>query len=212
MITVITPTIGSPHLVANFKSVQAQTVPVKQIIVVDGNEYTEKVFNLIASIPCKNVSIVQLPENTGRKKYYGHRIYAGMPYMINTDYVSFLDEDCTLHPNFAEIMMGAIGDKKEVATCRRSIIDQHGVELGADNVESIGLNEFGYTLHDINTYLFRTIHWHRYSEALDRMGWGADRLLAKQVERLNRHTHIKNPLVNYRIRGDRQDFYKSIIT
>jgi len=48
--------------------------------------------------------------------------------------------------------------------------------LGVDNRESIGANEFGYHLYDVNTYLFPTKHMVNITRLLyDK--WGMDRRL-----------------------------------
>ena len=89
-ITVITPTIGSPKLLDAINSVQNQTYNVNHLIVVDGSEYTDKVLNMAPkNAVFKNLNIVVTPENTGKTggDFYGHRIYAAYPHLLNSDYI-----------------------------------------------------------------------------------------------------------------------------
>jgi glycosyltransferase involved in cell wall biosynthesis len=206
--TIITPTIGTDFLREAVQSVRNQTVSCKHLIVVDGAKYYDKVLREIDLT--SNQSILVLPENVGAGGWYGHRIYASVPMLVNTPFVSFLDEDNYLEPEFVEIMEQTIQRPNvDVVTCRRNVVNQNRQRIGRDNFESIGANQMGYALHDTNTYLFRQAIAHKICPHIYGQ-WGADRPFTEAV--LNhayhhfhdksangKHTHLANYYgVNYR--------------
>jgi len=94
-VTVITPTTGSHYLKENRASVAAQTYDnVEHLIVIDGEKFAGKV----PATKGLNTTIMQLPHNTGHSQYNGHRIYGAVPYLVDSDYVMFLDEDNYIDP------------------------------------------------------------------------------------------------------------------
>jgi glycosyltransferase involved in cell wall biosynthesis len=127
---------------------------------------------------------------------------------VDTEFVAFLDADCTLEPDWAEKMLAhADANPDKIITCRRNLIHEDEV-LGVDNRESIGANEFGYHLHDVNTYLFPTKHMVNITRLLyDK--WGMDRRLAFALQ--DNIYHTTEPLVNYAVREDRLHFYSMIV-
>jgi GT2 family glycosyltransferase len=201
-ITVITASLMKDSLIDCIDSVLNQTIAVRHKVVLDGVPPSNKLVRKTG----EHLRYAMLSENVGGGGYYGHRIYCAEGIMATTDYVAFLDEDCTVEPTWAETMLQQTA-KSPIVTCRRNII-YNGKNIGVDNRESIGVNEFGYCLFDTNTYLIRQ----------DMMGivtpylfgkWGADRKMAEALKGFI--WHIKDPLVNYAVRDDRIDFYKEIV-
>ena len=90
-IAVVTPTTGNPYLAKAILSVRLQTVEVDHYVFVDGREYWAKAYEITRQFP--HLKVYQLPENTGRNGFNGHRIYAASSFLVNADYVFFLDED-----------------------------------------------------------------------------------------------------------------------
>jgi glycosyltransferase involved in cell wall biosynthesis len=195
--TIITPTIGTDFLREAVQSVRNQTVPCNHLIVVDGGRYFDKVVRDIDLAP--NQRFLVLPENVGAGGWYGHRIYASVPMLVNTPFVSFLDEDNYLEPEFVEIMEQTIQRPNvDVVTCRRNVVNQNRQRIGRDNFESIGANQMGYALHDTNTYLFRQAISHKICPHIYGQ-WGADRPFTEAVLSHGKHTHLSNYYgVNYR--------------
>ena len=207
--TIITPTVGTKKLQQAIESVQNQTVPCKHIVVVDGKEHFMKAMKVFRITGFKGQTLV-LEENTGGKwagyRWNGHRIYAGIPAMVNTDFVSFLDEDNWFEPDFVEKMQAQMGDNL-VVTCRRKV--HCGKYLGVDNFESVGETDFGYCLYDTNTYLFNTVIYNKYFARHFYYPLGADKLLSKAViESEVPQVHIETPLVNYRAPKRLEEFFK----
>ncbi len=130
-------------------------------LVVDGQEHVEKTKALVGDE--ENIRVVILPENTGGPQagnYVCHRIYAAAPWLVDTDYVCFLDEDNEFEPWHLEKLMKALGTKKW-AHSLRSIMSPDGSIVGYDRCESLGgirhsvLSKDDFFV-DTNCYLLET--------------------------------------------------------
>jgi glycosyltransferase involved in cell wall biosynthesis len=182
-VTVITPSIGSPKLKDAIESVKNQTYKCKHLVVVDGPEYRQAVWDLNA---CEGVQLEYAPENTGKTggNFYGHRIYAAYPHLLNSDYILFLDEDNWFQPDHVETLVKTIEEKNlDFAYSLRQIYSPDRRFRCNDNCESLGKWEiFGSRqsphgkqyLIDTSSFCFTkkfiqaTCHlWHS--------GWGGDR-------------------------------------
>ena len=187
-VAVITPTIGSPKLVDAMKSVANQTYKCKHYIVIDGPQYSDNVADTEAfsGIDRDRYEITILPENTGKTggNFYGHRIYAAYPHLLNSDYILFLDEDNWYEPNHVETLVKTIEAKNlDFAYSLRQIYDNGRHFRCNDNCESLGKwpifmsrsSRHGEQfLIDTSSFCFtrefiqKTCHlWHS--------GWGGDR-------------------------------------
>jgi GT2 family glycosyltransferase len=184
-VTVITPTIGSPKLWDAIESVKAQTYACKHLIVLDGPDVKSD------RLPWphdgyEHCQIVKTPENTGKTggNFYGHRIYAAYPHLLNSDYILFLDEDNWYEPNHVETLVKTIEAKNlDFAYSLRQIYDNGRHFRCNDNCESLGKWEIFNSrqsphgkqyLIDTSSFCFtrkfiqQTCHlWHS--------GWGGDR-------------------------------------
>ena len=143
MITVITPTIGTPFLRRCIESVQAQTIEseVEHLIVVDGPEYEETVRAMIPARPHLRfpVHVIVLPRNTGAGGWNGHKIYAGMPFVTETDWIAFLDEDNWYDADHLRGMMDLVlRDALDWCFSLRMLVDYHGDVICPDVCESLG--------------------------------------------------------------------------
>ena len=180
-VTVITPTIGSEKVKKAIRSVAEQTYQnVEHLLVSDGPEYLDRVNFLSESSHKAKVSCT--PENTGKNGFYGHRIYASYPHLINSDYILFLDEDNWFKPNHVETLVDVL-DKNHSLDFSYSLRDIHDMDetfICPDDCESLGQwpiwithSDPGYLI-DTSSFCFRgkfiqdTCHfWHS--------GWGGDR-------------------------------------
>lgn len=159
-VTVITATVGGVHLPTCLASVKAQTYDhVDHWVVVDGAEHEEKVKKQLDG----SQTVLVLPRNTGGKaagNYVCHRIYASVPWLVESEYVCFLDEDNAFEPEHIQKMVKAI-EGRQWAHSLRAIIGQDGSRLGVDNCESLGgirhsvLSENDFHV-DTNCYLLET--------------------------------------------------------
>lgn len=134
---VITPTIGSSTLSQCIQSLQNQDC--MHYIVVDGREYNPKV-NEILSNPLihhfDKIKIIFLEQNVG-KGWYGHRVYAASSFLVNEDYITYLDEDNFVEPTYIEAFK-AILNKHEWAYTLRNVVEEDGSFVCQDNCESLG--------------------------------------------------------------------------
>lgn len=153
--TVIIPTIGTLKVRRAVESVLNQTIKTIPLVVVDGIEHEEKTRKVLEEL---KFNILVLPENTGANKYYGHRIYAGIPHIINTKYISFLDEDCWYEKNHIKSMKKTLEkDSLDwVYSLRRIIVNDEF--YCNDDCESLGKwNPFvNYNFVDTNCYFVPT--------------------------------------------------------
>lgn len=173
-VMVITPTTGKDTLNKAMESVQDQTVPTEHLIVEDGKLTRMHIFE---NIMRKKIT---LPENVGGDGWYGHRVYAAMPFMVNADYILFLDEDNWFEPNHVETLINKIKSKDLMwAYSLRRIVDDREQYVCEDDCESLGRwpTFYDHTLNfvDTNCYCFRReylVHvcQHFYGQ------WGQDRV------------------------------------
>ena len=182
-ITVITPTTGRDTLTRAVNSVIDQTIEVEHLLVADGPEASTRNPSFYSS-----VHRLILPENVGANGWYGHRVYASVPLLVNADYVLFLDEDNWFEPNHVETMINKIKSKDLMwAYSLRRICDERGQYVSDDDCESLGRwpTFYDHTLNfvDTNCYCFRreylvTVAHSFYGQ------WGADRGFYKAASKL----------------------------
>lgn len=137
---IVTPTIGTEFLRQCIESVRGQDCI--HYIWVDGEQYHKKVDDIIDTCWHDRLRVNYLHENVGRTNgnWYGHRIYAACSFLLNTDYVSFLDEDNWVEPNHIESLRGVfLENKYDWVYCLRKIVDPDGQHVCDDNFESLGL-------------------------------------------------------------------------
>lgn len=141
-VILLTATTGHPHLKECMESVQAQTYPnLEHIVVCDGPQFEADVQSILktihSNIPFK---VMYLPWNSGANRYICHKIYASIPHLIHEPcYISFLDEDNTIAPNHIESMVQTIQEKKCIWTyALRNIISPTGTFICRDLCESLG--------------------------------------------------------------------------
>lgn len=189
--TVIIPTTGTAQLKDAVDSLINQTRTCRILLVIDGPEFTGSVLNKLKGVAWfgENIVLHVLPENVGANGWYGHRVYASIPMLVNTPYVAFLDQDNYFSPDWIEIMENSIESlDADVVTCRRTVIQQDGTVIGKYTRESIGVNKLGYVLYDTNTYLFRQEIAHKICPHIYGQ-WGADRPFSVAVRKQN-HKHL----------------------
>jgi GT2 family glycosyltransferase len=177
---VITPTTGKDTVMKAIESVAQQTIPTEHLIVEDGkNVEKEGLWRFELLLGSSNAKTITLPENVGGNGWYGHRVYAAMPLMVNADYILFLDEDNWFEPNHVETMINKIKSKDLMwSYSLRRICDERGQYVFDDDCESLGRWPAFYdhlvNFVDTNCYCFRreflvTVAHHFYGQ------WGADR-------------------------------------
>lgn len=202
-VTIITPSIGNKHLTQCLKSVQEQTYPVKHLVVIDGKQHFDDVSFHINKCGRKLIDYVLLPENVGADGWYGHRVYASFTYLVNTDYVMYLDEDNWIDPNHVESLVNLfeIHAGLQWAFSFRKIVDENGKFICKDDCENLGY--LGGTIcqrHvDTSCFFIQTEIAKKVSH-----GWygkfGADRQFYNLLfNNFGNHTYSGKYSLNYRL-------------
>lgn len=177
--TVVIPTTGSDTLDKAISSVKSQTYQdIKCLVVIDGPDFTERAMKIIDRY--SDVMVLQLPENTGANGFYGHRIYAASSYLINTDYVLYLDQDNWFTPDHVLTQLqNCVNNKLDWGYSLRGIYDKDGNFLLDDNCESLG--KWPIFLSDTH-FLVDTSCYCIKRDVIVRVGgawyggWGGDRM------------------------------------
>lgn len=135
-VTVITPTTGSSQVYDAAKSVNKQTYSnVEHIVVIDKPEKSDSVFKSLREF--KSI-IVNVPYNTGHSGYNGHRIYGAFSYLVDGDFICFLDEDNWFEENHIETLVNTINSGNKWTYSLRKIVSQEGDYICNDDCESLG--------------------------------------------------------------------------
>lgn len=176
-VMVITPTTGKDTLKDAVNSVIEQTIPTEHFLVADGVEATKNEYFY------SSAQRIMLPENVGGNGWYGHRVYAAMPLMVNADYILFLDEDNWFEPNHVETMINKIKSKDLMwSYSLRRIVDERGQYVCDDDCESLGRYPAFYdhllNFVDTNCYCFKREYLVNIAHAFYGQ-WGADRQFYK---------------------------------
>ncbi len=143
-VVIVTPTTGSPELKECLKSVMLQDYvgPLRHMIVIDGYgsnlAFVEHSNQTLISYLGPHKDYLLLHDNVGSDGWYGHRVFAAMPYLVNDDIVMFLDQDNWLEPNHVSDMVKVIENGYDWAYSLRSIYDKNGHYICEDNCESLG--------------------------------------------------------------------------
>lgn len=221
-VTVVTPTTGTPHVRQAIESVQAQTYPhVRHLVVVDGAEHRGRVEAMLPARPARPLDIVVLPATIGGGGFNGHRVYGAVPYLADSRFLAFLDEDNWFDPDHLESLMAGItsGGVPWGFSLRR-IVDEEGRFLADDDCESLGPEpswlDASVHLVDANCYVLRrdlaletSLVWYR--RAPDETS--PDIVLCRRLlGEWPRFAASGRPSVNYRLRGPRAgvraDFFR----
>jgi len=161
LVSIITATTGNPQLRRAIDSVQLQTyAKLEHIVVVDGPQGAKAAKAAIPAHPRHPCHLIQLPFNTGRDGFNGHRIYGAAVFLANGRYVAFLDEDNWFEPQHIALLMEQIESRGlEWSYALRNLMAGDGRFLMRDNCESLGRwppwDEPERHLVDMNCYLLR---------------------------------------------------------
>ena len=196
-VMVITPTTGKDTLKEAVESVREQTIKTEHLVVADGYEASYNPAFFSAS------QRIILPENVGANNWYGHRVYAAMPLMVNADYILFLDEDNWFEPNHVETMINKIKSTDLMwAHSLRRIINERDEYVFDDDCEALGRYPTFYdhtvSFVDTNCYCFKREYLVTVAHAFYGQ-WGADRQFYKfAAEHLPSFGCTGEATVNYR--------------
>ena len=208
-VIVITPTVGSLKLKDAVESIQNQTYKnIEHLVVVDGVEHFNHVIeNFPLYLDGKRVRFLSLPYNTGANGFYGHRIYAGIPHLVNADYIFFLDEDNWYEPNHVASLVEVLDRDNDFAHSLRKIYQPDKTYVCDDNCEALGKWPIYFSHNDpqylVDTssfafnrkFLEKTCHlWHS--------GWGGDRRYLYSVMQNAKWDTSRKHTLCYRLDGN----------
>jgi glycosyltransferase involved in cell wall biosynthesis len=194
LVSIVTSTIGNPLLKEAVKSVQEQDYEnIEHLIVIDGLEHEKATRKMLDEFEFKKTThILCLPYPTGKNRYLGHRVYGSSTYLINGDYIAFLDEDNLFEPyHISSLIEEVLDNQLDWAYSLRKIVNQEGYFITNDDCQGLGqwpsfLTEFGFDHHiDTNCFFLKksiAVHlaplWYRrcVPESVN-----ADMLLANQL-------------------------------
>lgn len=203
-VAVVTPTIGSEHLIKCVESVDKQTYPdILHYVFIDGREYRSSVHTKVMG--ASKLRFVDLEDNVG-KGWYGHRVYAACSFLVNADVIIYLDEDNWIEPNHVQTIVDKLKEGNDWVYSLRKIVSKEGEFLCEDNCESLGKWPvfFDKNVHHIDTSCFgikrdiavRIGHAWYGQWGADRQFFGALKTHFPRYECTNHHT------VNYRLDGN----------
>lgn len=140
VITPVGPGTTPDDLCRCLASVQRQTYEnVEHVIVFDG---PESIVELPAAVRAgrRPVVTLTLPYNTGGGGWNGHRIYAGLPFLLpGSAYFLYLDSDNWITEDHVESLVEtATAGSNRWSWCLRNIYDRSGLFVARDTVESLG--------------------------------------------------------------------------
>lgn len=179
-VAIIIPTTGAALVRPCIESVLAQThADVRPFIVVDGPEFVAPFQAATAGMDLSRCHVTVLPVNVGRNGFYGHRVYAAFSHLIDTEFVSFLDQDNWIEPDhIASLLQSVERHGWDWAFALRRVFSEAGAYLIDDESQSVG--PWGAAssllkLVDTNCYLLRTAVAQRQASQWHG-GWGQDRV------------------------------------
>ncbi|MET0352095.1 MAG: glycosyltransferase [Rhizobacter sp.] len=184
-VALIIPTTGAALVRPCIESALAQThADVRPFIVIDGPEFVAPFQAATAGMDLSRCRIVVLPVNVGRNGFYGHRVYAAFSHLVDTDFVSFLDQDNWIEPDHVATLLQSIERHGwDWAFALRRVFSEGGQYLIDDESQSVGPWHVSTKLEkliDTNCYLLRAgvahrtaSHWHG--------GWGQDRVFYTEL-------------------------------
>ena len=201
-VTIVIPTTGDDTLYDAVGSALAQVYEdTRVLVVIDGPEFEDRVYHLTQLFddnPCLDFMV--LPENVGANGFYGHRVYAAIGHLVNTDYLCFLDQDNWFDPEHVSSLIDTIERKAlDWAYSYRKIVDKQGQLICEDKCESLGkITKFV----DTNCYMLSRQVAVNVGNVWNG-GWGRDRVFYEIASKYysnfdgsDRHT------VNYRLDGN----------
>jgi len=204
-VVTIIPSIGSPKLADALASLSKQDYPdVDVYLVIDGGAKHDRVQDVLRDFVqngdaasktiLPRIHVTTLSWNVGAGGYFGHRIYAAFPHLVNHEFVTFLDEDNWYRPDHISSLVETLEQFPEAvfAHSLREIYRPNREFVTNDDCESLGdwpvwrapsgKYEPEARLADVSSYLFRrkflitVCHlWHR--------GWGIDRAFVNAIRK-----------------------------
>lgn len=218
-VAAIVPTTGRVDVLEKaVRSIATQVVPgVTAWIVADGPDALSGAMEVAERWKGRaRVEVLALPKNTGANGWNGHRIYGAAPWLVDSDYVAFLDQDNEWDDDHLHSLLTAVSETKNPrarwAFSLRRILSEDGAFLCDDRCESLGLlhhtciSEDDY-LVDASCYLIErslaietSPSWN--NPARPPSGLEVDRALVRALASASPFAFVKKSTVSYRLGGN----------
>lgn len=203
--TVIIPTTGTPELHDALKTALSQN-QTKVYVVCDGDKFKGRVKPILDEYAgCPNLNVCYLPINVGANGFYGHRVYAAFTHLIDTPYVLYLDQDCSLQPHHVQACIQTIEEKNlDWSYSLRQIYDKDGNYICNDDCESLGKWQtyHGVNHIDTNCYCIKTDVAIKLAQVWHG-GWGQDRVFLSVIaQHFPKWDCTGEYTVNYKVDGN----------
>ena len=143
-VAVVTATTGRDTLRQTIESVRGQTVSCNHYVFIDGIDWPEFI-----PVGDHDVKWCRLPVKTGGNGMMNGGIVAASAFLVQEDYICWLDDDNWIEPDHIETLLAAKGDKP-YAHSLRSLVEDDGSFFDYDDFESLGQYS-GFI--DLNCYL-----------------------------------------------------------
>ena len=213
-VTIVTAASGNKLIKRCIESVRKQTYQnITHLVVIDGVENLTKIDFLLADLQFseryENEYRIILPWSIGKDRWNGHRIYAASTYIIESDYVMYLDEDNYLDPDHVEECIKTIERGNDWCFSFRKIVNAESKFICNDDCESLGkwssiLDENDYFVDVACYFLPKSIavkltpFWYRKAREPGEME--VDRLLAAVLrQNLPKYDSTYKYSVNYNV-------------
>lgn len=205
-VAIITSTIGRKELSRAIESVKAQTYPCKHYIFVDGEQFADKVKEIVS--PYQDLIITYLPMNTGKNGQANATIHAIATFLVEEDIICYLDDDNWYEPEHVEHHVQVLSKGADFSYSLRNFYTQDERFICPDDFESLGywkmeeaasvdikrqgelvstikFNAPKYCMIDANTYAFSRKLALRLTKSWYQGGYYGDREVYKKLEALN---------------------------
>lgn len=138
--TIIITTIGDPALAQAVQAALNQDHPNTKVwVVTNGKEHEHRVTSILAAFNDPRLSSWTVPENIGYEMLFGCRILAASCYLVDSDYLLFLNNDDWMDTNHVSSLIAAIETNRwDWGYSLRKIMDKDGTYLCNDDCESLG--------------------------------------------------------------------------
>ena len=143
-VAVVTATTGRDTLKETIESVAKQTVDCRHYVFCDGIDWPYKILE-----EHSDIEWCRLPVKTGGNGMMNGGIIAASAYLVQEDYICWLDDDNWIEPEHVEYLLKAVEGKGYAYTLRK-LVEADGSLFDYDDFESLGQHS-GFI--DVNCYL-----------------------------------------------------------
>lgn len=160
--TIVITTIGDPALAQAIEAALSQDHPNTKVwVVINGKEYEHRVTPILAMFKDERLSSWTVPENIGYDMLFGCRLLAASCYLVDTDYLLFLNNDDWMDSDHVSSLIKSIEHNGwDWGYSLRKIIDKDGSFLFNDDCESLGkwsaFNRAGTHHVDLSCFCLKT--------------------------------------------------------